>query len=307
MPAVTSDLLAGLLTGFRAIFIKELGDFDKSDGLYKLISTLFTSITDKESYAWLGAVPVMSEWKDHRKLYGLPAYDYSLTNKHYEATLEVDRDTVEDDKYGLYRPRVKGLARRAIKFFNEKVFSQLDDGATLKAYDGTAFFDTTREIGDSDTIENIITGAYSGAEAEIRTALGAAIAQMRKFKDDRGKAMNLVPDTIVCSADMEILIRSALLPGVAGVPRVEAGYFSPNQIISTPWVDAEVLDWYVLCTKAEVNPIILQLRKAPEFVALDDPKGEHVFKNKTFLYGVDDRFEVGYGDPRTAVKIVDSG
>lgn len=307
MAVVSSDFLAALLTNFRVIFNTELGEFDKSDGLYKRICTVFNSVTDKESYNWLGSVPVMSEWTDMRKLYGLAQYgDYTLTNKHFEATLEVDRDTIEDDKYGMITPRIKGLSRRAIRFFNEKVFSQLDDGATLLAYDGTAMFADTRTIGSSGNIDNLLSGAYSGSEAEVRAALAAAITAMRLFKDDRGKPMNLVPDLIVCAPAMEILIRSALLPAVAGVQRVEAGYFGPDQIIASPWIDSTVLDWYILCTKAEVNPIILQIRKNPEFVSLDDPKSEHVFKSRTFLYGVDDRFEVGYADPRTAIKIVDA-
>lgn len=304
---VSSDFLEALLTSFRVIFKTELGEFDKSDGQYGRICTPFTSVTDAENYNWMGSVPVMSEWTDVRKLYGLAQYgDYKLTNKHYEATLEVDRDTLEDDKYGMIAPRIKGLARRAIRFYNEKVFSQLDDGETLLAYDGTAFFDASRTIGSSGTVNNIISGSVSGNEAQIRTGLQWAIERMRMFKDDRGKPMNLVPDLIVCAPATELMIRQALKPGIPGVERAEASYFKQENIIASPWIDNATNDWFVLCTKAEVNPIILQLRKPPEFVALDDPKSEHVFKNRTFLYGIDDRFEVGYADPRTAIKIHDA-
>lgn len=304
---VSTDFLEALLTNFRVIFNTELSEFDKSDGLYKRICTIFNSDTDRENYNWMGSVPVMSEWTDVRKLHGLKVYgDYELINKHYEATLEVDRDTIEDDKYGMITPRIKGLSRRAVRFFNEKVFGHLDDGATLLAYDGAAFFGTTRTIGDSGTIANQLSGAYTGSESEVRSALGAAITAMRLFKDDRGKPMNLVPDLIVCAPAIELLVRQALKPGVSGVERAEAGYFNQANIIASPWIDAATDDFYVLCTKAEVNPVILQIRKNPEFVALDDPKSEHVFKQRTFLYGVDDRFEVGYGDPRTAIKIVDN-
>ena len=302
---VSTDFLQALLTNFRVIFNTELSEFDKSDGLYKRICTIFNSDTDRENYNWMGSVPVMSEWADVRKLFGLKTYgDYELINKHYEATLEVDRDTIDDDKYGMIAPRIKGLSRRAIRFFNEKVFGCLDDNGN--AYDGAAMFGTSREIGESGTISNQLSGAYTGSESEVRTALGAAITAMRKFKDDRGVPMNLVPDLIVCPPDIELLIRQALKPGVSGVERAEAGYFNQANIIASPWIDAATDDFYVLCTKTEVNPILLQIRKNPEFVALDDPKSEHVFKQRTFLYGVDDRFQIGYGDPRTAIKIVDN-
>lgn len=305
MALVTSDFLAGLLTNFRAIFNQELGELDKTLADYKRIATIFASTTDKEAYGWLGAAPAMSEWKDKKVLHGLGERDYTLTNKDYEATVEIDRNTIEDDKYNLISPRIRGLAMRAIKFFNEKVFSQLDDAATLLAYDGAAMCAAARTaIGDSGTIVNLLSGAYSDSTAEVLAAIDLAIAGFRNFKDDRGVPMNLVPDTIVCSPAMEMLIRRALQPQVAGVPLPEAGFFAAN-ITATPWVDADVDDWYILCTQAEVKPILLQLRKEPQILAMDDPKSSHVFMNKTFLYGVETRFITGYGDPRTVMKIVD--
>jgi phage major head subunit gpT-like protein len=303
---VTSDFLAGLMTNFRAIFQTSLAEFDKEIGLWKLIATIFPSVTDMESYNWLGEVPQMSEWKDERKVYGIGAYTYSLRNKHFEATIGVDRDTLEDDKYGMISPRVKSLARRAILFYNQQVFSQLDDGGTLKAYDGTAFFADSRTIGASANIDNNLAGDYGSTTDLVRTGMRLAVVAMRGFQDDRGVPMNLVPDTIVCSPTKEFIIREALLPAVAGTERPETAFFSAQRIIATPWIDAAVNYWYVLCTTAEVKPVILQNRKDPEFVAADDPKSDTVFDKRLFKYGVDSRFEVGYADPRTAIRIASS-
>jgi len=305
MPLVTSDFLAGLLTNFRAIFNQELSELDKKIAQYKLIATEFQSNTDRESYAWLGSVPAMAEWKDKKALYGIGEYDYTLTNKDYEATLEIDRNTIEDDKYALIAPRIRGLAMRAMRFFNEKVISQLDDGATLLAYDGLAMFADTRAIGGSGNIDNLMSGSYSGSTTEVLAAIDAAITAMALFKDDRGVAMGLTPDLIVCSPGMEMLIKRALQPQVAGVNLPEQGFFT-NGVISSPFIDADTDDYYLLCTQAEVKPIILQTRKAPQVVSMDDPKSSHVFLNKTFLYGVEARLVCGYGDPRTAIKIVDA-
>jgi phage major head subunit gpT-like protein len=44
-----------------------------------------------------------------------------------------------------------------------------------------------------------------------------------------------------------------------------------------------------------VKPMILQMRKRPEFVAMDRPDDENVFMRKKFRYGVDDRKNVGFG------------
>ncbi len=304
MSVVTSDFLAGLLTNFRAIFKQALDEAFAEQNLYEILATRFNSTSDKESYGWMGANPNMSEWTDTRIYKAYKAFDYTLTNKHYEGTIAVNRDTMEDDKYGLIAPRIQGLARRAVRHFNQMVVSQLDDGETLLAFDGVAFFSATHQaIGSSGVFANMLSGNYSDSATEILAGMGAAFAAMQNFKDDKGLPMGLRPDAIVCSPTMYIPILNALLPGVAGTTRPEAGLFPTANIYSSPWIDADTDDWFVLCTKAEVKPLVFQLRKSPEFVGITNPDAEHVFKNNEFLYGVDDRFAVGYGDPRTAILI----
>lgn len=306
MATVTTDFLAGLMTNFRAIFQQALDEAGKIPALKDIISTQFTSDTDQESYGWMGTLPTMSRWTDQRQYKALKAYSYTLKNLSYEGTIEVDRETIEDDKYGMIAPRIRGLAGRALKHMDRMTVDKLDAGATDLAYDAAAFFADSRTIGDSATIDNLLDGNYSSTTAEVLAALNAAYIKMLNFTDDHGEKMGLVPDTIIAAPGVALLIQEALLPSVAGTVRPMRNIFDPARIFASPWIDADAKDWYILCTTAEVKPLIFQLRKAPEFVALDDPKSDHVFKNRTFLYGVDDRFVVGYGDPRTAIKITDT-
>ncbi|NLT24762.1 MAG: hypothetical protein GXX82_17090 [Syntrophorhabdus sp.] len=53
--------------------------------------------------------------------------------------------------------------------------------------------------------------------------------------------------------------------------------------------------WYLMDLSRPIKPIILQMRKAPEFVAMDKPDDENAFMRKKYRYGVDDRKNVGYG------------
>jgi len=53
--------------------------------------------------------------------------------------------------------------------------------------------------------------------------------------------------------------------------------------------------WYLLDLSRPIKPIILQIRKRPQFVAMDRPEDENAFMRKKFRYGVDDRKNVGYG------------
>ena len=53
--------------------------------------------------------------------------------------------------------------------------------------------------------------------------------------------------------------------------------------------------WYLMDLSRPLKPIILQIRKKPEFVAQDQPEDEAAFMRKKYRYGVDDRKNVGFG------------
>ncbi|QBF31499.1 Mu-like prophage major head subunit gpT family protein [Thalassococcus sp. S3] len=53
--------------------------------------------------------------------------------------------------------------------------------------------------------------------------------------------------------------------------------------------------WFLLSTKRALKPIIFQTRKAAEFVAKDRVTDDNVFDLKEFRYGIDARYNVGYG------------
>lgn len=53
--------------------------------------------------------------------------------------------------------------------------------------------------------------------------------------------------------------------------------------------------WFLLDTSRMVKPLILQMRERPQFVRLDSPDDPNVFHRKEFLYGVEGRWNAGYG------------
>jgi phage major head subunit gpT-like protein len=304
MALVTSDFLAGLLTNYRAIFTTAFTEADK-EALWKKLCLEVQSDADKESYNWLEAVPSISEWVDQRKVYGLSAKAYEIINKNYEGTISVDRNTLEDDKYGLITPRIRQLATRIANHPAKLVFQLLNAGTSTVTYDGLSFFvDTGRAFGDSGSINNIVAGAYAADADKIRAGIGAAVARMRGFKDNRGEYLDLVPDTIVCSPTMEFAIRSALLPGVLGYPRPEAEVI--KQIIISAYLTSGASaghDYYVVATSNELKPMLFQLRKKPEFVAMDKPDSERVFMQRLIHYGVDGRYACALLEPRCAIMV----
>jgi phage major head subunit gpT-like protein len=101
----------GLLTkGLRSEFFKR---FEATTTFYQDLVTRIQSSSDTETYRWLGSLPQMREWGTGRVAKGLGTESYSVENLKYEATLEVDRDEIADDKTGQIRIRIGELAERA--------------------------------------------------------------------------------------------------------------------------------------------------------------------------------------------------
>ena len=53
--------------------------------------------------------------------------------------------------------------------------------------------------------------------------------------------------------------------------------------------------WYLIDGRRPLKPIIFQDRRPWDFIALDRPDDENVFKRKEYVYGTDARHNVGFG------------
>ncbi|WP_323780140.1 Mu-like prophage major head subunit gpT family protein [Thalassovita sp.] len=53
--------------------------------------------------------------------------------------------------------------------------------------------------------------------------------------------------------------------------------------------------WFLLDVNRALKPVIFQVRKDDEFVPMDDLTSGNVFRNKEFEYGVDARYNAGFG------------
>jgi phage major head subunit gpT-like protein len=303
MALVSSDFLQALLTGYQSIFLNAFTEADKK-AAWKALCMEVNSTGDKEGYNWLESVPSISEWKDMRQVAGLSAQAYEVVNKNYEGTIAVDRNTLEDDKYQMIAPRVRQLATRAANHPAKLIYQLLNAGAATKTYDGLNFFADTRSFDDSGNIDNVIEGAYAASAELIRAGILAAVVRMRGFCDNRGEFLDLVPDTIICSPVMEIAVRNALLPSVVGAARPEAELI--KNIIVSPWLTSGATaghDYILACTSNELKPMLFQIRKAPEFVAMDKPDSEKVFMQRLIHYGIDGRWAAALLEPRCAIKV----
>jgi len=288
---VTRDFLEAAYTGFQSLFDKA---FVQADPLYPKIATVVDSSSDKESYNWLGAVPAMREWIDERVSGALRTHAYEIDNQKYEATIEIDRETFEDDRLGQIKPRIEELAVRSAMHPDELLLSLLNGGFTTACYDHHTFFDTDHAEGGSGAQSNKLAVALSASNLET------AVETMMAFKDDQGKPLGVMPDVLLVGPDnyfnaRQILHSTSIV--VAGSTSVEKPSGNPLSglldLYASPYVASG--KWFVLATKYPVRPLIFQWRVKPEFSAVADPSDEYVFSTDVFKYGVRSRCGAGYG------------
>lgn len=277
--------LQGIYRGFKTIFNKT---FAETPALYETIATLVPSTAKSEEYKWLGKVPRMREWVGDRVISNLAAYDWTIKNKDWEATVEVDRNDIEDDSLGIYNGLVQAVGVAGKKHPDELIFPLLLAGFTSLCYDSQYFFDTDHLEGKSGVQSNKGTGVLNP------TNYNAAYVGMMVLKGDDGKplgvrATQLVVPPQLWSAGFAIVKAEKLANGLAN-PN-----YNSAELLIVPELGSQPTQWFLQDTSKPVKPLIFQQRKLPQFISMDKPTDDNVFMSKKFIYGIDSRDNVGYG------------
>lgn len=281
-----------LARGLRAAFVKA---YEASEDAKEVMPFIMETKSDgsDEAYGWLGQSPQMNEWIDERKLKSLNSFDYTLKNKSYEATLQVDRDDIEDDRLGNIQIRINDLALKAKTHPRKLFFEALSASETALCYDGLPLISASHVEGDSGVQSNIVTGTGITL-AQITADLSTAIATMKGFKDDTGEPFDEgdIQVGVICSLALESLFNDLndLEYVTTGVTNKYRGKI--KVLVSSGRITGN--DWYMSNVKAGLKPFIRQVRKAAEFSSLEG-ESDNGFMRKIYSYGVDSREVFGYG------------
>ena len=140
---VNSGNLTLLYQGFNGAFREGFGQA----ALDHQVCTLeVPSTTRTQEYGWLGQAPSLREWLGERVLRGIAEHGYAITNKKFESTIEVERDDIEDDSYGVYNPLFQEMGRATAAHPSELLFALLASGFDTTCYDGQYYFDTDHPV-----------------------------------------------------------------------------------------------------------------------------------------------------------------
>lgn len=183
---ITPTALASLQQGFNAAFRQGFGTVKPS---WDLVAMRVPSSTKTENYGWMKDLPGMREWVGQRVIHNLESAAAQLTNKHYEHTIGVDADDIEDDRLGIYSTLFAQQGEVVAAHPDSLVWGLLGTGFATTGFDGQYFFDTDHvgytAAGAETSWSN--TGGGSGAQWFLmdlsRAYLKPLIFQERKLAE----------------------------------------------------------------------------------------------------------------------------
>lgn len=285
---VNASTLNAVFTNLRTEFNRA---FAAAPTQWARIAMRAPSGSAQNDYKWLAEFPKMKRWIGDKHVKSLEAFSYTVVNEDWETTVEVDRNHIEDDTLGIYAPQAQSAGFAAAQFPDELVFSLLN--FTGKGFDGLTFFSTTHKVAGASVSNKGTTALSVATQAAALASYGAARTAMRKFKDDEGRSLNVIPDTLAVPPALEDVGNALLMS-----ERLDDGKVNPYkgtaQLLVVPDLATDT-EWYLLDTKKPVKPLIYQERKAPTFVQQTDPQADDVFMRKKFKYGAEARAAGGYG------------
>lgn len=284
---------------------------------WKDIATEMPSSTETNVYPFISMIPGLREWVGPRIFNNVAARSYSLTNKHWEDSIEVDRNKIEDDQFGMYTPIAGMLGQHCEEWPDRELARVVEAGTTELGWDGQFFFDTDHPVDPDNagagTNSNKLVGAgYDIAVADPLVPFAAAKAAMALWKREDGQQMGTQLDTIMVHPNEEKfglqIVEAINTMQVAGANTAAAGvtnvYRGRVNLIVNPYLKVTSgRPWYGLCTRKMLKPFLWQKRKPPELVALTNPQDSNVFRQRVFQWGVDLRGAGGYTFPFLAFRM----
>jgi phage major head subunit gpT-like protein len=113
---------------------------------WKQVAMLVASNGMSNTYEWLSQFPAFREWVGARLHKVAKETAYTVANRKFENTLDVPRESIEDDNYGMYGDIAYSYGLSIGDLKNDIVFAGIKAGFAEICYDGQFFFDTDHPV-----------------------------------------------------------------------------------------------------------------------------------------------------------------
>lgn len=150
-----------------ALRVSYKSEFQRGLGMAPLlrdrVAMTVRSIAFENRYGWLRKMQGMREWIGARVVDNVAESSYSIANRHFEKTIAVDRNDIEDDNLGQYSAMFAELGELAAALPEQLVWSLLNAGFSTNCWDGQFFFDTDHPILDANGNETTFANTDGGS------------------------------------------------------------------------------------------------------------------------------------------------
>lgn len=298
---ITTAALNALRVQFEMRFATAYGE---TPVWHDKLATTVTSNAYSNVYGWIAQQIRMREWIGPRVALNLSEHSYTLVNKDYEATIELDRNEIMDDTLGMFTsvaiPQLAQAARKHPDVLIKEVL-QSNSGLGPLAFDGLSFFNDAHFVNGKDTTG----GTYDNSFALALTAdnFNTVYTAMTQYVGIDGQLLGvgaggltlIIPSALKLTAMQ--LMNSTLIAQVFGANTAAAAIDNQLKgwanILEIPEFNNDPTRWYLADLSKPLKPVILQERMSDQFITRDNPQDPKVFDQKKFTYGVDNRRNVG--------------
>ncbi len=267
--------------------------FEGAPSQYEQTCMVVPSTSGQNNYDWIDQFPKMREWIGDKVLRQLIAHEYTLKNKPYEATVIVKRDDIEDDNLGIYGPMAQAAGFSAKQWPDELTAALKNNAFSGICFDGQYFYDIDHVVAGASVTNHSVVALSAASITLAAASYGLARAAIMAFKDDEGRPLGLIPDTLEVPGALETTGR-VLLEGANLLDLAPNPYKGTAKLLVNPWLTSSTA-WFLHCTNRAVKPFIFQPRKMPVFVSQINEEADDVFMRAEFKYGAEARGNAGYG------------
>lgn len=276
------------------------------------VANLFTSDQMSEKYVFTGMTPAMREWVGQRHAKGFLGNELTITNKHFEATIEIPRRDLRRDKTGQVMARIGELAQQNLTHWAILLSNLILSGETTLAYDGQFFFATGHTEGASGTQSNKISVTIAGLPAvthgttsapsmeEMQQSILKGVVQIITLLDDQGQPMNEMAGgfTVIVPPNLYTAAAGAINPlSTANIQQ----NFNPNalsglniRVAMNTRLSSWTTKFVVFRNDSPIRALIRQ-EETPVQVKSKAEGSEYEFDNDAWQFGIDAWRNVGYG------------
>lgn len=156
---ISQASLDALRVGFHTEFQRGLG---MAPPMKDRVAMTVRSTTFESRYGWLKKLTGMREWFGPRVVDNISESTYAIANRHFEKTVAVDRNDIEDDNLGQYAAMFAEVGETTAALPEQLVWNLLKDGFTTNCWDGQFFFDTDHPILDAAGNETVFANTDGG-------------------------------------------------------------------------------------------------------------------------------------------------